>query len=116
MTKFRWSSSGAATSQGPRPDRRQSEMRDRGGHLMISPVPGAPGRARVIGSLTGETIQLLLDAVKGGVAVFDLSEVGQVDHHAVRVMAMLATQRCTLLNCPRWLELWLARIRRNGGD
>jgi hypothetical protein len=83
---------------------------------MISPVPGAPGRARVIGSLTGDSVRLLLDAVKGGVAELDLSEVSQIDHHAVRVMAMLSPQRCTLLNCPRWLELWLARIRHNGGD
>jgi hypothetical protein len=88
----------------------------RGGQLMISAVPGAPGRGRVIGSLTGDSVQLLLDAVREGVAELDLSEVSQVDHHAVRVMAMLSPQRCALLNCPRWLELWLVRNRPNGGD
>ena len=87
----------------------------RGGRLMISPVRGAPKRARVIGSLTGDSVQLLLDAVDGGVSVLELSEVGQIDHHAVRVMATLSPKRCTLLNCPRWLELWLARVRREGG-
>jgi hypothetical protein len=106
MTTFRWCSSGA-TPQRPE---------GRGGGLMISPVSGAAGRARVIGSLTGDSVQLLLDAFRGGAVEFDLSEVSQVDHHAVRVMAMLSPQRCTLLNCPRWLELWLARIRSNGGD
>jgi len=115
MTKLRWCSSGA-TPQRPKSAGLDSKTEGRGGHLMISPIPGAPGRAQVIGSLTGDSVQLLLDAVRGGVAELDLSEVNQVDHHALRVMAMLSPQRCTLLNCPRWLELWLARIRANGGD
>jgi hypothetical protein len=93
-----------------------SKPEGRGGHLMISSVPGAPGRARVIGSLTGDSVQLLLDAVNEGVAELDLSEISQIDHQAVRVMTMLSPQRCTLLRCPRWLELWLARMRRNEGD
>ena len=67
---------------------------------MISPVPGAPGRARVIGSLTGVSVQLLLDAVREGVVELDLSEVGQVDHHAVHLIAMLLPQRCALQNAP----------------
>ena len=83
--------------------------------LVISQEPAAPGRARVIGSLTGDSVQVLLDAVNGGVAVLDLSELDQIDHHAVRVIARLWPERCTLLNCPRWLEVWLARVRRNGG-
>jgi len=115
MTKIRWCSSGAA-QQRPKGPGLDSNTEGRGGHLMISPVPSAPGRARVIGSLTGVSVQLLLDAVREGVVELDLSEVGQVDHHAVRLMAMLSPQRCTLLNCPRWLELWLARIRPDGGD
>jgi hypothetical protein len=82
---------------------------------MISPEPGTPGRARVIGSLTGNAVQLLLDAVDGGVAVFDLSEVDQIDDSAVRVLAGLSPGRCTLLACPRWLELWLARVGRDPG-
>ena len=115
MTKGR-SRSSVATPQRPETADLASGTEGRGGLLMISPVPGTPGCARVIGSLTSDSVQLLLDAVKGGVAVLDLSEVGQVDHHAVRVLAMLSPQRFTLLNCPRWLELWLARMRRNGGD
>lgn len=113
MTKFR---SSVATLQRPGGDSLDLKTEGRGGRLMISPVPGLPGRARVVGSLTSDSVQILLDAVDGGVAVLDLSGVGQIDHHAVRVMAMLSPKRCTLLNCPRWLELWLARMRRNGGD
>lgn len=81
---------------------------------MISREPDAPTRARVIGSLTGDSIGVLLDAVHSGVAVLDLSGVDRVDHHAVGVLAALWPRRCTLLACPRWLELWLARVRRDG--
>ena len=81
---------------------------------MIVQEPGAPGEARVIGSLTGDGIQILLDAVDSGVVVLDLSEVDRVDDSAVRVLAGLRPERCKLQNCPRWLELWLARVR--GGD
>ena len=80
---------------------------------MICREPETPSRARVIGSLTGESIPVLLDAVDGGVSVLDLSEVDQVDHTAVRALARLWPERCALLGCPRWLELWLARVRRN---
>jgi hypothetical protein len=82
---------------------------------MISEEPGAPGRARIIGSLTGDSVQVLLDAVDRGVVVLDLSEVDQVDDSAVRVLARLSPERCTFVACPRWLELWLARVRRNAG-
>jgi hypothetical protein len=85
------------------------------GRLMISPVPGAPERARVIGSLTGDTVQLLMDAVDGGVAALDLSEVDQADDSAVRVLARLSPERCTLLTCPRWLELWLSQVHASRG-
>jgi hypothetical protein len=85
-----------------------------GVRLMISPEPGAPERARVIGSLSGDSVRVLMEAVDGGVKVLDLSQVDQIDHHAVRVLARLL-ERCTLLSLPRWLELWVARVRRNGG-
>ena len=78
---------------------------------MITQDSGALGRARVIGSLTGDAVQVLLDAVDGGIAVLDLAEVVQVDDSAVHVLARLGAERCTLVACPRWLELWLARVR-----
>ncbi len=84
---------------------------------MIVEAPGAPGEARVIGSLTGDSIQILLAAVDSGVVVLDLSEVDRVDDAAVRVLAGLRPERGKLQNCPRWLELWLARVRRcDAGD
>jgi hypothetical protein len=86
-----------------------------GGRLMIRPTPNAPGHARVIGSLTGDTVHLLLEAVSSGARVLDLSEVSRVDHTGVRALARLWLERCTLVGCPRWLELWLWRSRRNGG-
>jgi hypothetical protein len=78
---------------------------------MITQDPREPGRARVIGSLTGDAVQILLDAVGSGVAVLDLAEVVQVDDSAVHVLARLGAASCTLIACPRWLELWLARVR-----
>ena len=86
---------------------------------MIVQEPGALAEARVIGSLTGDGIQILLDAIDGGVAVLDLSEVDRVDDSAVRALAGMQQERCQLQNCPRWLELWLARVREreaDGGD
>ena len=79
--------------------------------LMISP-DGGSGRARVIGSLSGEAVRILLDAVEGGATVLDVSEVDQADDAAVRALAGLRPGRCTLLDCPRWLELWLDRVRQ----
>jgi hypothetical protein len=70
---------------------------------------GCAGRARVIGSLTGDGIRILLDAVQSGVAVLDLSEVDQVDESGVRALAALRPDGCTLVSCPRWLELWMTR-------
>ena len=78
---------------------------------MITEEPGAPERARVIGSLTGEALQILLDAVDSGVTVLDLSGVDQVDDSAVHLLARLWPERCTFVACPRWLELWLASVR-----
>jgi ABC-type transporter Mla MlaB component len=80
---------------------------------MILQQPDAPERARVIGSLTGDSVAILLDAVKGGVTVLDLAQVEQVDHNGLRVLARLWRERCALLGCPRWLELWLLRVHRD---
>ena len=63
---------------------------------MLIEDPGTPSRARVIGSLTGDAVEVLLDAVDRGVTVLDLSEVGQVDDAAVRVLVELFQQRCTV--------------------
>ena len=86
-----------------------------GGRLMISREPGAPGWAGVIGSLTGDGIRILLDAVQSGVTVLDLSEVDQVDESGVTALAALRAEGCTLVSCPRWLELWMTRVRADAG-
>jgi len=78
---------------------------------MITLDAGETGRARVIGSLTGDAVQILLEAVGNGVVVLDLAEVVQVDDSTVHVLARLVAEGCTLIACPRWLELWLARVR-----
>jgi hypothetical protein len=82
---------------------------------MIVDDPAAPRRARVIGSLAGNAIQVLLDAVDRGVSVLDLSEVDQADDFSVRVLAWLWSECCTVLECPRWLELWVAQVRDASG-
>jgi ABC-type transporter Mla MlaB component len=64
-----------------------------------------------MGSLTGAARQLLLDAVDSGVTALDLSGVDQADDSAVHLLARLSPERCTLVACPRWLELWLASMR-----
>jgi hypothetical protein len=80
---------------------------------MISPEPDAPSRARVIGSLSSDSVGVLVDAVNGGVKILDLSQVDRIDHHSLAVLVRLR-DRCTFLSPPRWLELWLARVRGNG--
>jgi anti-anti-sigma regulatory factor len=79
---------------------------------MILREPGRSRQARVIGSLTGDAVRVLLDAVEKGVTVLDLSGVDQVDDHAVRVLAGLRPERCVLRGCPRWLERWLTIARQ----
>jgi hypothetical protein len=67
--------------------------------------------ARVSGSLTADTVQLVVAAVDDGALVVDLRDVFYVEDAAVHVLARLAAGRCALASCPRWLELWLARVR-----
>jgi anti-anti-sigma regulatory factor len=74
---------------------------------MIIPDRGGAGRARVVGALTAETVPILLEAVASGVTVLDLAGVDEVDDAAVHVLTGLRAARCTLVACPRWLELWL---------
>ena len=83
----------------------------RGRALIVAEEPGQPARARVIGALTGDAVQVLLAAVDRGVALLDLSQVDDVDEAAVRALAGLLPRRCSLLACPRWLELWLGQVR-----
>ena len=81
------------------------------GRLMIQPEPGEPQRARVIGELTGEAIDILLAAVESGLTVLDLSEVDQADDGAVRALVRLGREGCALVSVPRWLGLWIANVR-----
>jgi hypothetical protein len=77
---------------------------------------GAARQVRVIGSLQGPALQLLSDVVSRGPLVLDLSEVDHADESAVRLLAELPPDRCTLVSCPRWLALWLERVRPAGSD
>jgi len=83
----------------------------RGRPLIVAEEPGQPARARVIGALTGDALQVLLAAVNRGVVLLDMSQVDDVDEPAVRALAGPLSRRCSLVACPRWLELWLGRVR-----
>jgi hypothetical protein len=87
----------------------------RGRPLIVAQEPGQPARARVSGALTGDAVQVLLAAVERGVALLDLSQVDDVDEAAVHALAALLPHRCSLVACPRWLELWLGRVRLSSG-
>jgi hypothetical protein len=86
------------------------------GRLIIVRQPDAPETARISGAMTGDGIRIVLDALASGVVVLDLSEVDRVDDRAVRALAGLSPERCTLENCPRWLALWLQRVRGSVPD
>jgi hypothetical protein len=83
--------------------------------LIVAEEPGQPARARVTGALTGDAVKVLLAAVDRGVALLDLSQVDDVDEAGLRALAGLRPRRCSLLACPRWLELWLGRVRWSSG-
>jgi hypothetical protein len=87
----------------------------KGRSLIVVEEPGQPARARVVGALTGDAVQVLLAAVDRGVALLDLSQVDDVDEAAVRTLAGLLPRRCSLLACPRWLELWIGHVRWSSG-
>jgi len=88
----------------------------RGRALIVEQQPGQPARARVIGALKGDAVQLLLAAVDRGVTLLDLLQVDDVDETAVRAVAELLPRRCVLVACPRWLELWIGHVRWQNGD
>jgi hypothetical protein len=77
---------------------------------------GTARQVRVIGSLQGSALTLLSEVVSRGPLVLDLSEVNHADESAVRLLAELPPERCTLVSCPRWLALWLERVRRAASD
>lgn len=83
--------------------------------LIVAGEPGQPARARVTGALIGDAVKVLLAAVDRGVALLDLSQVDDVDEAGVRALAGLLPRRCSLLACPRWLELSLGRVRCSSG-
>ena len=87
-----------------------------GGRLVIGDELAGTGRARVIGSLSGDAVEVLLDAVDSGVAVLDLSELHPIDDSAVRVLAGLWPIHCSLVGCPPGLERRLAHVRCNYVD
>lgn len=82
---------------------------------MIRLEEGEARTVRVIGSIKGPALTLLAETVSRGPLVLDLSEVDQADECGVRLLASLPPERCTLVGCPTWLSLWLARVRRAAG-
>jgi hypothetical protein len=87
-----------------------------GGRLVVGEENAEKGRARVIGSLNSDAVEVLLDAVDSGVAVLDLSELHPIDASAIRVLAGLWPTHCTLVGCPPGLERRLAHVRCNYAD
>jgi hypothetical protein len=66
---------------------------------------------RVIGALSRAELGLLAATVARGAVVLDVSQVDQADESAVRWLAGLPPDRCTLAGCPPWLALWVERVR-----
>ena len=69
-------------------------------------------RVRVIGALTGPPLEMLLEMVGSAELLLDLSEVGEADADAVRLLAQLAPEQWKLLACPKWLALRIEMEQR----
>lgn len=82
---------------------------------MIRIDGGAPGRIRVIGSLEGPCVDVLAEELAHGATELDLSEVDKAEESAVRLLAGLPPERCTLVSCPAWLARWIERVREDAG-
>ena len=100
----------------PRAARPLEEERGSGGWPVIRLEEGAARQVRVIGSLQGPALKLLSEMISRGPLILDLSEVDHADESGVQLLAELAPERCTLVSCPKWLALWLERVRRAACD
>jgi ABC-type transporter Mla MlaB component len=67
---------------------------------------------RIIGALTGTVLRRMLAMTGAAEVVLDLSEVIEADAANVRLLSRIADGHCRLVNCPRWLALWIDRERR----
>ncbi len=74
--------------------------------------PSPQDSVRVIGTLTGPSLELLLEMVGRAELQLDLSEVREVDTDAVHLLAQLAPAQYGLLACPKWLAFRIERERR----
>jgi hypothetical protein len=72
---------------------------------MLQLEGGPPERVRVIGALTGGSLLILLEMVRTGRVLPDLSQVREADTAAVCALAELGLEVCDLLACPSWLAL-----------
>jgi hypothetical protein len=73
---------------------------------------GPRDRVRVIGSLEGPPLAMLLGIVGDGSLALDLSEVQEVDLEALGTLARLPGERFRLVACPKWLARAIARERQ----
>ena len=73
---------------------------------------GSSDGVRVIGTLTGPPLELLLEMVGRAEVKLDLSEVREVESDAVRLLAQLAPDQYKLLACPKWLAVRIEMERR----
>ena len=84
---------------------------------MIAQDPSAPGSARVIGSLTVDTVQILVEVVDGGVDILDLVEIVHADDLAV--VRVLTNHRGHARSVQRsahsLLERWPASVSTRPG-
>jgi len=74
--------------------------------------PTLQGGVRVLGTLEGAALSGLLGIRSDTEVVLDLSDVREADAAAVRILARLPSSRCRLVDCPRWLALWIERERQ----
>jgi hypothetical protein len=79
---------------------------------MLQLEASPPERVRVIGALSGAALRMLLDMVRTTEVLLDLSEVGEADTDAVRVLGRLGPGVYDRLACPGWLARRIESERR----